>query len=89
MLTKYAPKNREQLEISTLDQLVSENHSVRKIEAVIAQYLTEKEIRTALPHTMPNNILIKLKAIIIQPVSEILLKIFHSIQNACIVQSFL
>ena len=33
MLTKYTPKNREQLEMITLDQLVPENHLVRKVEA--------------------------------------------------------
>ncbi len=35
MLTKYTPKNREQLEMITLDQLVPENHFVRKVEAAI------------------------------------------------------
>ena len=35
MLTKYTPKNREQLEMITLDQLVPENHLVRKVEATI------------------------------------------------------
>ncbi len=35
MLTKYTPKNREQVEMITLDQLVPENHLVRKVEAAI------------------------------------------------------
>ena len=35
MLTKYTPKNREQLEMITLDQLVPKNHLVRKVEATI------------------------------------------------------
>ena len=35
MLTKYTPKNREQLKMITLDQLVPENHLVRKVEAAI------------------------------------------------------
>ena len=35
MLTKYTPKNRVQLEMITLDQLVPENHLVRKVEATI------------------------------------------------------
>ena len=35
MLTKYSPKNREQLEMITLDQLVLENHLIRKVEAAI------------------------------------------------------
>ena len=35
MLTKHTPKNREQLEMITLDQLVPENHLVRKVEAAI------------------------------------------------------
>ena len=53
MLTKYTPKNREQLEMITLNQLVPENHLVRKVEAAIAQYLMEKEIRPAFPYTRP------------------------------------
>ena len=35
MLTKHSPKNREQVEMITLDQLVPENHLVRKVEATI------------------------------------------------------
>ena len=35
MLTKYTPKNREQLEMITLDQIVPENHLVRKVEVAI------------------------------------------------------
>ena len=35
MLTKYIPKNQEQLEMITLDQLVPENHLVRKVQATI------------------------------------------------------
>ena len=35
MLTKHTPKNREQLEMITLDQLVPKNHLVRKVEATI------------------------------------------------------
>src|SRR4051794_22727038 len=35
MLTKYTPKNREQVEMLTLDQLVPENHLFRKVEAAI------------------------------------------------------
>ena len=35
MLTKYTPKNREQLVMITLDQLIPENHLVRKVEAAI------------------------------------------------------
>ena len=35
MLTKYTPKNREQLEMITLDQLIPENHLVLKVEATI------------------------------------------------------
>ena len=37
----------------TLNQLVPENHLVRKVEAAIAQYLMEKEIRPAFPYTRP------------------------------------
>ena len=39
----------------TLDQLVLENHLVRKVEAAIAQYLSENEIRPALPYTRPKS----------------------------------
>ena len=35
MLTQYTPKNREQLEMITLDQLVPENHLARKVEATV------------------------------------------------------
>ena len=35
MLTKHAQMNREQLEMITLEQLVPENHLVRKVEAAI------------------------------------------------------
>ena len=35
MLTKYTPKNCEQLEMITLDQIVPENHLVRKVEVAI------------------------------------------------------
>ncbi|NEX80238.1 IS5/IS1182 family transposase, partial [Bacillus thermocopriae] len=35
MLTKNTQVNRDQLEMITLDQLVPENHLVRKIEAAI------------------------------------------------------
>ena len=35
MLSKYTPKNHEQVEMITLDQLVHENHLVRKVEAAI------------------------------------------------------
>ena len=35
MLTKHTQMNREQLEMITLEQLVPENHLVRKVEAAI------------------------------------------------------
>ncbi len=35
MLTKHTQMNREQVEMITIEQVVPENHLVRKVEAVI------------------------------------------------------